>query len=33
VEFDFGAQRRLGSGFDGRDERNVEGFEEDEQEF
>jgi hypothetical protein len=33
VEIDFGAQRRLGRGFDGGDERITEGFEEDEQEF
>jgi hypothetical protein len=33
VEFGFGARRRLGSSFDGGDERIVEGFEEDEQEF
>jgi hypothetical protein len=33
VEFGSGAQRRLGSGFDGGDERIAEGFEEDEQEF
>jgi hypothetical protein len=33
VEFGFGARRRLGSGFDGGDERIAEGFEEDEQEF
>jgi hypothetical protein len=30
VEFDSGARQRLGSGFDGGDERIVEGFEEDE---
>jgi hypothetical protein len=34
VEFGSSAQRRLGSGFDGGDERIAdEGFEEDEQEF
>jgi hypothetical protein len=33
VEFGFGARRRLGSGFDGGDERIVEDFEEDEREF
>jgi hypothetical protein len=33
VESDFGAQRRLGSGFDGEDERIAEGFEKDDQEF
>jgi hypothetical protein len=33
VEFDFGARRRLGSGFNSGDERIAEGFEEDEQEF
>jgi hypothetical protein len=33
VEFGFGSQQRLGSGFDDGYERIVEGFEEDEQEF
>jgi hypothetical protein len=33
VEFGFGARRRLGSSFDGGDERIAEGFEEDEQKF
>jgi hypothetical protein len=33
VEFDFGAQRRLGSSFDGGDERITEGFKEDKHEF
>jgi hypothetical protein len=33
VEFGFGARRRLGSGFDGGDERIAEVFEEDEQKF
>jgi hypothetical protein len=33
VEFGACARRRLGSGFDGGDERIAEGFEEDEQEF
>jgi hypothetical protein len=33
VEFDFGARGRLGSGFDGGDERIAEGFEEDEHKF
>jgi hypothetical protein len=33
VGFGFGARRRLGSGFDGGDERIAEGFEEDEHEF
>jgi hypothetical protein len=33
VEFGYSARRRLGSGFDGGDERIAEGFEKYEQEF
>jgi hypothetical protein len=33
VKFGFGIPQRLGSGFDGGDERNPDGFEEGEREF